>query len=214
MRPYIVLGGGGHAKVVMEAMQLCGRTVLGFTDLTRRDSIGAIPWLGLDDVVDSYSPDDIWLVNGIGSVGDNSRRKGLFLTWKEKGYSFPTIIHPSAIVSPNAVLEEGVQLMAGVIVQTGTRIGVNTIINTRTMIDHNGLIGEHVHIAPGCVLSGNVTVADDVHIGTGAVAIQGLTIGRKSIVGAGAVVVRDVEANIKVAGVPARKISTDTPGKE
>lgn len=201
-----MLGGGGHAKVVMEVLRLCGKTVLGFTDPATRDPISGIPWLGKDDVVNQYSPGDIFLVNGIGSVGDNSRRKKLFLSWKEEGYSFPAIIHPSVILSPDTVLEEGVQVMAGAVIQAGGHIGPNTIINTRATIDHDATIGGHVHIAPGCILSGNVTVGNDAHLGPGAILIQGLTIGKNSIVAAGAVVVKDVDENEKVAGVPARKI--------
>lgn len=202
----MVLGGGGHAKIVMEVLRLCGKTVLGFTDPVTRDPISGIPWLGNDDVVSEYSPNDIFLVNGIGSVGDNSRRKKLFLSWKEEGYSFPAIIHPTAILSPETVLEEGVQVMAGAVVQAGVHIGPNTIINTRATIDHDAEIGGHVHIAPGCILSGNVTIENDAHLGPGAILIQGLTIGKKSIIAAGAVVVKDVHENTKVAGVPARKI--------
>jgi len=206
VRPYIVLGGGGHAKVVMEVLQLCGKTVIGFTDLGVCAPVLDFACLGNDNVVNQYNPDEIFLVNGIGSVGDNSRRKRLFLTWKEKGYSFPAIIHPAAILSPDTVLEEGVQVMAAAVVQAGAYIGPNTIINTRATIDHDTTIGEHVHIAPGCVISGNVKVESDAHLGPGAVVIQGLTIGKGSIVAAGSVVVKDVDEYTKVAGVPARKM--------
>lgn len=204
MRPLIVLGGGGHAKVAIEVFHLQGHDVIGFTDPNPHNWQYGYPCLGDDQVVNNYDPQEILLVNGLGSVGDNSRRKSLFSYWKEKGYTFASIIHPSAILSPDAILEEGVQVMAGAVVQAGARIGANTILNTRVAIDHDTTIGRHVHIAPGSVLSGNVTIDDDVHIGTGAVVIQGLTIGKNSIVGAGAVVVNNVPSNAKVIGVPAR----------
>ncbi|MBW5468698.1 sugar acetyltransferase [Brevibacillus formosus] len=211
MKPLIVLGGGGHAKVAIEVLHLLGHDVIGFTDPHPHNRQCGYPCLGDDQVVNDYHPEGILLVNGLGSVGDNSRRKSLFSFWKEKGYTFATIIHPSAILSPDAILEEGVQVMAGAVVQAGARIGANTILNTRATIDHDTTIGRHVHIAPGSVLSGNVTLEDDVHIGTGAVVIQGLTVGKNSIVGAGAVVVNNVPRNATVIGVPARMKETKQP---
>ncbi|MFC8685124.1 acetyltransferase [Brevibacillus porteri] len=206
MMPIIVLGGGGHAKVVMEILQFQGEEVIGFTDPQPKPIILGIPWIGNDQIVESYSPSNVLLVNGLGSIGDNTRKREAFLFWKEKGFSFSQVIHPSAIVSPHAVLQEGVQVMAGAVIQPGTYIDSNSIINTRAVIEHDTSIGKHVHIAPGAVLSGSVTVEDDAHIGTGAAVIQGMTIGRNSLVGAGAVVVKHVQADTKVSGVPAREM--------
>ncbi|MFG0216185.1 acetyltransferase [Brevibacillus porteri] len=206
MMPIIVLGGGGHAKVVIEILQFQGEEVIGFTDPQPKSIILGIPWIGNDQMVEKYSSSNVLLVNGLGSVGDNTRKREAFLFWKEKGFSFAKAIHPSAIVSPHAVLQEGVQVMAGAVIQPGTYIDSNSIINTRAVIEHDTRIGKHVHIAPGAVLSGSVTVEDDAHIGTGAAVIQGMTIGRNSLVGAGAVVVKHVQANTKVSGVPAREM--------
>ncbi|MGF9910068.1 acetyltransferase [Brevibacillus porteri] len=206
MMPVIVLGGGGHAKVVIEILQLQGVEVIGYTDPQPKPMIYGIPWIGNDQMVENYSPANVLLVNGLGSVGDNTRKRKAFLFWKEKGFSFSKVIHPSAIVSPHAVLEEGVQVMAGAVIQPDTHIDSNSIINTRAIIEHDNRIGKHVHIAPGAVLSGSVTVEDDAHIGTGVAVIQGMTIGRNSLVGAGAVVVKHVQADSKVSGVPAREM--------
>ncbi|WGV59604.1 acetyltransferase [Brevibacillus brevis] len=206
MMPIIVLGGGGHAKVVIEILQFQGAEVIGYTDPQPKSMIFGIPWIGNDQMVENYSPANVLLANGLGSVGDNTRKREAFLFWKEKGFSFSKVIHPSAIISPHAVLEEGVQVMAGAVIQPDTHIDCNSIINTRAVVEHDTRIGKHVHIAPGVVLSGSVTVEDDVHIGTGAAVIQGMTIGSNSLVGAGAVVVKHVQADTKVSGVPAREM--------
>ncbi|WP_061214979.1 DapH/DapD/GlmU-related protein [Syntrophomonas wolfei] len=96
--------------------------------------------------------------------------------------------------------------MAGAVIQALVTIGVNTIINTRASVDHECLIGDHVHIAPGTTISGGVKIGDNVLIGAGATIIQGIHIGASSIVGAGAAVTKDVREGVIVMGIPARVV--------
>ncbi len=187
---------------------LQGYQIVGYTDVTNKGKLWGIHYLGDDSVVETYSADKILLANGLGSIGDNSGRMRLYLSFKEKGYSFINAIHPSAIISPNAIVGEGVQIMAGAVIQAGTKLGCNTIVNTRASVDHDCIIGEHVHIAPGATLSGGITIHASSHIGTGAVIIQGIVVGTSSIIGAGTVVIRDVPEQTKVVGVPAKIIGT------
>ncbi|MCM3590175.1 acetyltransferase [Brevibacillus borstelensis] len=206
MKKIIVLGGGGHARVLIEMLLLLKMDVIGFTDKNQSQEISGVPYIGQDDVILSYQPTEIFLINGIGSVGDQLKRKQLFLYFKSRGYSFASVVHPSAVISSSAILGEGIQVMAGAVLQTGVRIGDNCIINTRASIDHDSQIGCHVHIAPGATLSGGVQVAAEAHIGAGSVVIQNIRIGTKCIVGAGAVVVKNIPDLVRVAGVPARPI--------
>lgn len=208
--PVIVIGGGGHAQVVIEALHRCEIEIIGRTDAEAgrdADCLG-VPMLGGDEVVLEHAPDSVRLVNGIGSVGDAGARQGVFERFRAGGYRFATMIHPSAVVAQDVVFGEGVQVMAGVVVQPGCRVGVNTILNTGAMVDHHCVIGDHTHIAPGAVLAGNVTTGSGVHIGAGATVIQNIDIGADSVVAAGAVVVDAVPAGTRVAGVPARPMVT------
>lgn len=164
-----------------------------------------VPVLGGDEVVDEFPPSEIQLINGLGSVGPPIKRQQLFDRYKERGYEFAPVIHPSAVVAADVVLGEGSQVMAGVILQAGSSIGVNAIINTRASVDHDCTIQKHVHIAPGVTISGGVIVGESSHIGTGATVIQGITIGKRAIVAAGAVVTKEVPDYAKVRGVPARE---------
>lgn len=207
MRPVIVIGAGGHAKVLIDAMLSLNLGILGIVDADDR-KIGkrlcGIPVLGNDMYIKKFATEEIELVNGIGSIAVPELREQIYVKFKELGYSFRTVIHPAAVISPYVVLGEGVQVMPGVVIQAGCEVGCNSIINTRSALDHDCQIGRHVHIAPGATLSGSVSVGDRTHIGTGATIIQGRIIGKGAIVGAGAVVINNVSDSVKVMGIPAQ----------
>lgn len=204
--PVIVLGAGGHAKVLIDALLASSAAVAGITapgPLPADACVLGVPVMGGDDVISGFPPAEVRLVNGLGSIGLPVRRRQLFENFKDRGYTFATVVHPSAVIAADVVLGEGVQVMAGAVIQPGCRIGCNAIINTRASVDHDCIIGNHVHISPGVTLSGGVSVGEATHIGSGATAIQGISIGTGAIVAAGAVVVKDVQAGAKVRGVPA-----------
>ncbi|MFH2135433.1 MAG: acetyltransferase [Pseudomonadota bacterium] len=207
--PVILLGAGGHAKVLIDAMRLQSVEILGIVDVNSDNKgkmLMGVPVIGGDEELIQYAPQQIRLVNGIGSVRVSSLRREVFETLKNKGYQFERVIHPSSIIAGDVELSEGVQIMAGAVIQAGSKVSANTIINTRASIDHDCLIGRHVHISPGATLSGGIVVGEDAHVGTGAVVIQGIQIGQHSLVAAGAVVTRNVLNNVTVAGVPAREL--------
>lgn len=208
--PVIVLGAGGHAKVVVDALLAAGVAVAGLVDpdpqLSGQDVLG-VPVLGSDDVLCCYPADQVLLVCGVGSTGLPQRRKAVYDRFVAMGYRFATVIHPSAVVALDVEIEAGAQVMAGAIIQTGSRIGRNCIVNTRASIDHDCRIGDHVHVGPGVTLSGGVAVGADSHIGTGATSIQGISIGTGCLVGAGALVISDVLDGERVIGVPAKVVA-------
>jgi sugar O-acyltransferase (sialic acid O-acetyltransferase NeuD family) len=202
--PLIVVGGAGHAKVLISTLLLQQRKLLGFVELNPSlPSLLGIPHMGDDRTVLLHSPDQVRLVNGVGSAGSTALRQTVYERFRTMGYLFETVIHPSAAIAPDVRLQEGVQVMAGAIVQPGSSLGENVIINTGSRVDHDCSIEAHAHVAPGVTMSGHVQVGNGAHIGAGATVIHGIKIGPAAIVGAGAVVVRDVPAGITVAGVPA-----------
>lgn len=200
----VLLGAGGHAKVLIDALEQSGAAIVGIADadsarwgkqLLGRNIEGGDEWVLKQPAA------SIHLVNAVGSVDRDSleRRQALFERFRRRGYRFAQVVHPAAVVSTRAVLGEGVQVLAGAIVQIDARIGANSLINTRAAVDHDCDVGMHVHIAPGAVLSGAVTVGDGVHIGTGAVVKQGVRIGEGALIGAGAIVLRDVPPRATIA---------------
>ncbi len=192
--PLIVIGAGGHARVLIDALRAARRDILGVVDPKMASGAGpfGLKVLGGDEAIGQHQPAHVHLVNGIGGIGSTGPRDEVFRRFKARGYTFATVVHPSAVVSEFAALQEGAQVMAGCVVQCGATIGANSIVNTRASVDHDCKIGQSVHIAPGVTLSGTVIVGDGSHIGTGACVIQGIRIGRDCLVAAGAVVYRDL----------------------
>ena len=192
----ILLGAGGHAMVVKALADTKGIPIVGVSD-PRFNSVGVSEWQGLRVVSDEYimsqlNKGEIGLLNGIGHLPHGESRQNIQKNFMNAGFYFPPCIHPSAWVSDDAILEPGCQIMAGAIIQPGCKIGVGSIINTRASIDHECIIGDHVHIAPGAILCGNVTIKDEAFVASGAVVVQNVCVGSGSIIGAGTTLRRDL----------------------
>jgi sugar O-acyltransferase (sialic acid O-acetyltransferase NeuD family) len=206
--PIILLGGGGHASVVLDALLRSGAEIAGIIDpdpaVARH--LGQIrPYLGGEDAFERYKPARYALANGVGGIATPQRR-ATFERWREAGYRFPPILHPAAaIASFGVVLGEGCQLMAGTVLQANSVLGANCVINTRASIDHDGRIGAHAHIAPGAVLCGGVMVGEGSHIGAGAIIIQGVRVGANCVIGAGTTLRHDTGDDVIVYDASERR---------
>lgn len=209
-KPVLILGAGGHAKVLLSTLQLIQKPVLGLLEADETKiglNVLGVPIIGTDEEVLRYAPEKIELVNGMGAVRPTKKRQEMFDTFKEKGYLFASVIHPSALLAGDVTLGEGVQIMAGAVLQTSVKVGSNSIVNTKASLDHDCILEEHVHIAPGVTLSGNVHIGRNSHVGTGAVVIQNIEIGSNSLIAAGAVVVTNVVSGKVIKGIPGRTVS-------
>ena len=201
----IVIGAGGHSKVVIDALQCAGENVLGVTKLDNNDVLNQpldIPILGTDAIIEEHDTGQVHLANGL----DGKGREQIFNNWKRHGYHFCQVIHPSAVIASSAHLGEGVQIMAGAVVQSMVTVGDNSLINTKASIDHDCVISKHSHIAPGTTLCGDVHVGERCHMGAGCVVIEGLTIGADVFVAAGATVCRNIASGACVGGTSARSL--------
>lgn len=210
-RNVVILGGGGHALVIASALRAAGVSVLGFLDKDpnqQSKNLLGVPCLGDDAALEKIDPASIKLALGIGGAAKPDIRYKHFNKWKERGYHFYTVIHPTAFVDPSVDLGESVQIMAGAILQPSCCIEDNVLINTRGVIDHNCRIGAHSHIAPGAVICGHVDIEDEVFIGANSTVIQETKIGRRTRVAAGAVVMNDIGPDRLVGGIPAKKIGS------
>jgi sugar O-acyltransferase (sialic acid O-acetyltransferase NeuD family) len=205
---FVLLGAGGHARVLVALARKVGFQILGVCDpALAADAVSRweeLDVLGDDSALDMLPPDRVSLMLGVGQLTTNNLRERLYSSWRARGYDFPPLVHPTAWVAPGVILGDGVQVMAGAIVQPGCYIGENCIINTRAGVDHDCSIGQNVHLAPGATLCGKVTVGDSAYIGAGATVIQGLLVGAGAVVGAGVTLVRDLKPKVTILGAANR----------
>lgn len=212
----VILGGGGHAKVLVECLR---ESAVGepaaILDADR--SLWGTELLGIkirggDDILpELFREGVLYFAMGVGSVKDNRPRKQLFEMAMAAGLRPLSTAHPSAVISPSAAIGEGTVLFPLSVVGAQAKIGKNVIINTGAIVEHDCVIGDHAHMATGARLAGGVRVAEAAHIGAGATVLQGLCVGQGAVVGAGAVVVRDVEPWTVVVGIPAKILRQQVP---
>lgn len=207
----VIFGTGGHAREALDVVNAINDVTpryrfAGFLDddtCMHGTQVRGHPVLGDKSWLDSAGPAVQYFI-GVGSCPARARiARGLAPVANRAA----TLVHPGASVGSEVVLGVGSLVAPGVVVTTNVRLGAHTHLNASASVSHDCLLGDYVHVAPGARLAGNVRVGDGCDIGIGASIIQGLTVGEWSIVGAGAVVVRDVDANVTVAGVPAREIA-------
>jgi sugar O-acyltransferase (sialic acid O-acetyltransferase NeuD family) len=209
-RHIIVIGGGGHGKVILHMLsRMPSFHPLGYVDPRNSGPLLGFPHLGGDDalpaLVQKYP--GLNAVIGVGKVVAGSQRMQLLAKLKELGLSLPAVVAPTAMVARTVVLGEGTVVMDGAVIQPDSVVGKIGIINSRSCVDHDCFLGDDVHIGPAAALSGGVKINDGCMIGVGASVIQGVRITKNCTIGAGAAVTSDcAEAGVYV-GVPAKKIS-------
>lgn len=211
MKEVFILGAGGHAKVLIDCLHAYSDIkILGILDVNHDihgQTLLGEKILGTgDDILSSYNTEQIYLVNGLGSVTVSIDRQVVYEKFKAKGYRFLSVTHPGAYIAEDVKRGEGLQCMAGSVIQPGCCIGNNVIINTNASVDHDCIVEDHVHISPGVTCSGDVKIGVGSHIGTRAVIKQGIIVGERCLVAAGAVVVKNVPSNTRVGGVPAKRM--------
>jgi UDP-perosamine 4-acetyltransferase len=202
-RRIIIVGGGGHAKVVADVLRAAGWEPAGLLDPNpAHDTVLGVPVLGGDEL--SQSLFDQGYRNAFVAIGRNDLRRKLGRRLREIGFEIVTAVHPSAVVSPSAKIGQGVVVMPLAVINAGARIGDFAIVNTGAIVEHDCAIGEAAHVAPRSAMGGNVSVGEEVLFGVGAVARPLSVIGARAVVGVGSVVIGEVATDRTVSGSPAR----------
>ena len=206
-RGIVVLGAGGHAKVVIEIFRAAGETV-DYCVANAMPTGGAV--LGVPVLVGEDEP--LALLHARGyvrahvAIGSNIIREKLCNRLRDMGFTLASAIHPQSVLSPSATVGDGAAVMAGVVINACASVGEGAIVNTGATIDHDCKIGNYAHVAPQCALAGTVSVGSLAFLGLGTKVIPNITIGAKTTTGAGAVVVRDLPSESLAVGIPARVV--------
>lgn len=199
-----LIGSGGHARVVLDSLAALGvpaQSIAVFDQNPDRvgGKIGNHTIQALD--ADQLSRGSVHIC-----IGDNRARANVAAALDEAGCTLRTIVDPRAIVSANATIGAGTFVAAGAIVATGARTGRCCILNHGAIVDHECVLSDFVHIAPGATLAGSVAIGQGTLIGAGANVLPGVSVASNATVGAGAVVIDDAADPAVYVGVPARKV--------
>ncbi len=207
---YVLWGSAGHAKVLASLIALRGGEVVALFDNNPQAAsvLAGVPlYIGEDGFARWHAGEqnrhDLFGLAAIGGARGNDRR-AIHEFFRVHGVQVAALVHPQASVCPTASLGAGTQVLAQAVVATGARLGEACIINHCAATDHECVLGDGVHLAPGATLCGCVTVGNNVLIGAGAVVLPRIMIGDNTVVGAGAVVTRDLPGGVVAVGNPAR----------
>ncbi len=199
-------GCGGHGKVILDILRRQGRCVAAFVDdnpPSEINHIHGIPILHTQVAVSTVNQNtSAWIV----AIGNNLIRQSISQKLASQGYSFTTAIHPTAQIGLGVKIGAGTVVMANVVINCDTVIGQHTIINTSATVDHDCLIDDYVHIAPGSNLCGQVKLGAGVFIGVGSALCPMVNIGSYTTCGAGSLVLHSLPANSLAYGSPAKVI--------
>jgi sugar O-acyltransferase (sialic acid O-acetyltransferase NeuD family) len=207
-RGFVCWGAGGHAKVLAELMARNGDRLRGLVDgVLTQSFLSGVPLFRSEAELDAWlqargTVPTLYGAVAIGRCGpDRMQRVQAF---HARGIATPPLLHPLASVSPSSSMGLASQVLAFALVGAEARVGDACIINHRASVDHECVLDEGVHVAPGATLCGCVQIGKNVFVGAGAVVLPRLRVGENAVIGAGAVVTRDVPAGAVVVGNPAR----------
>jgi sugar O-acyltransferase (sialic acid O-acetyltransferase NeuD family) len=121
-------------------------------------------------------------------------------------HRFVTVIHPNASIGRNVSIGYNCLVMAGVVITSNAYLQNHVCVLPNSVIHHDAVVKNYSLIGSNVVIAGNTTIGQSCYVGSGTNIINGIQIGDCSLVGLGSNVIRNVPANAKVAGNPARDV--------
>lgn len=202
MSRLLIIGAGGHGKVVAEiALKMNKWNEVAFLDDNNDlKEVNKLPIIG--NLSDCSKFKDRYKYAFV-AIGNNGLRLKLINKIASIGFEIPTLIHPFTAIGHNCQIAKGTAVMAGTVINTNTTIGRGCIVNTSVSIDHDCILEDGVHISPGVHIGGTVNVGRLSWVCIGANIANNTIIGSNTIVASGASVVMNIPDNVMVAGVPA-----------
>ena len=158
-RRLIIIGAGGHGKVVADTAMRIGYTEISFVDDGVMGECMGLPIIGTTEILKDLNDGRTDFVIG---VGNNQIRKRIA---ESHPVNWVTLIHPSAQIGSHVTIGTGTVVMAGVVINACAQIGEHCIINTSAVIEHDNILEDYVHISPRAVLGGTVHIGELTHVG-------------------------------------------------
>jgi len=160
----IIIGMGGHGKVVADIARLNGYKILGYLGDNEPVGVNRELYLGRIETLPTWVKDGISFVI---AVGNNLVRKSIAEKYEGLNLDYVKLIHPASIIGSKVEILSGTVVMPGAIINADTKIGRHVIINTSAVVDHDCVVGNFAHIAQGAVLAGGVVVESCGHVEVG-----------------------------------------------
>ena len=205
--PLVLIGGGGHASDVLQAVEAINAVrltyhlvgILDDQEIDRRRFVGR-------GVTHIGPVDDVGVLDAayVLCLGWPWTRHALAQRIGERAQPAPPIIHPASDIGPGVELGSGSVVLGHAHLSPFVAFGAHALVSYNASIGHDTTFRDHASVMPNAAVSGDVVAGDRVLIGTGASVREGVRLGSDVRVGAGAAVVCDVTAGLTVVGVPAR----------
>ena len=190
-----LIGDGGHAKEVMFQM--------GEPNLVR--FVGDEYWEGKPNTLplSNFNPSEYEVMV---AIGDSRSRFDLIHYTLPRFTKYFSFTHPTAIIGDDVEIGEGSFIGAHSILTSNIKIGNHAILNRANHIGHDTIIGSHLSMMPGAIISGNCRIYDCVYIGTNSSIKEKLSIHSLTTIGLNSGVIKSIETPGTYAGSPAKKI--------
>lgn len=205
VKPLLLIGGGGHCKSVIEAIESQGRKILGILDMPEMtgEAIFGYRYIGVDDDIPKYAG-KVEFVITVGFIKNPRIRLKIYQRVIKAGGSFAKVIASTARVSKYASIGEGTVILHHALINAGAEIRENCIINSYANIEHDSYIGAQTHISTGVMINGGCHIGERCFIGSNVTIANGINICPDTIVGAGSVVVKNIVTPGIYYGNPAK----------
>ena len=198
----IIIGAGGHGRVVADVARAADIDIFAFVDCDPpAEEVCGIPVYA--DIKTALAENEYEQPHFIVAIGDNKIRAREYARAVKAGLKPASVIHPTAVISESAYVAPGTFIGPLSVVNIDASVGENVIINTRAIVEHDCVVGSHAFISPGAVLCGAARVGAHTFISTNATLIPFAKVGESALVAAGAVVTKNFPDDVRLMGVPA-----------
>lgn len=202
----MLLGGGGHCKVVIDNLRLREKVIVGILDdnpeTWGKEICGCRVMGSISELVYYKGKVDFAVI----AMTDPVTRRVMDHQCRELDIETTGFVHPTAVISRTASVSGKAQVCSSAVINPDGVVKDHAIINTAAVVEHDCFVGEYCHIAPVAKLLGRVRVGEGCMVGASATILQNLKVGEGAVIGAGSLVTRDAEAGWKYMGIPARKV--------